>query len=35
MAGDDWRRLDLFAPTEEHLLLRRSLDDFVAREVEP
>jgi isovaleryl-CoA dehydrogenase len=35
MAADDWRRLDLFAPTEEHLLLRRSLDDFVAREVEP
>ena len=36
MSGsDDWRRLDLFAPTPEHALLRGTLEEFVAREVEP
>jgi isovaleryl-CoA dehydrogenase len=36
MSGsDDWRRLDLFAPTPEHVLLRGTLEEFVAREVEP
>lgn len=30
-----WRDLDLFAPTDEHRLLRDTLADFVAREVEP
>jgi isovaleryl-CoA dehydrogenase len=30
-----WRRLDLFAPTPEHELLARTLEEFVAREVEP
>ena len=33
--SDDWRRLDLFAPTPEHALLRGTLEEFVAREVEP
>jgi isovaleryl-CoA dehydrogenase len=31
----DWRRLDLAAPTPEHALLARTLEEFVAREVEP
>jgi isovaleryl-CoA dehydrogenase len=35
MTDDQWRRLDLFAPTPEHALLADSLREFVAREVEP
>jgi isovaleryl-CoA dehydrogenase len=35
MSGSDWRRIDLFAPTPEHALLQQTLDEFVAREVEP
>jgi isovaleryl-CoA dehydrogenase len=35
MSAADWRGLDLFAPTEEHVLLADSLRQFVAREVEP
>ncbi|MDJ0850298.1 MAG: acyl-CoA dehydrogenase family protein [Myxococcota bacterium] len=35
MANEDWRRVDLFAPTPEHALLRDTLDEFVEREVEP
>jgi isovaleryl-CoA dehydrogenase len=35
MSADDWRRFDLYAPTPEHLLFRATLDEFVAREVEP
>ena len=34
-ANEDWRRLDLFAPTTEHALLAETLEEFVAREVEP
>jgi isovaleryl-CoA dehydrogenase len=33
--AQDWRRLDLFAPTAEHALLGETLHEFVAREVEP
>ncbi len=32
---DDWRRLDLLAPTPEHQLLADTLREFVTREVEP
>jgi isovaleryl-CoA dehydrogenase len=32
---EDWRRLDLFAPTPEHALFAETLREFVAREVEP
>jgi isovaleryl-CoA dehydrogenase len=35
MSEGDWRTLDLSAPTAEHALLQKTLDDFVAREVEP
>ena len=35
MSDSDWRRRDLAAPTPEHELLARTLEDFVAREVEP
>jgi isovaleryl-CoA dehydrogenase len=35
MSDPDWRRLDLFAPTEEHALLAETLREFVTREVEP
>lgn len=35
MSRDEWRRLDLFAPSAEHQLLQQTLDAFVAREVEP
>jgi isovaleryl-CoA dehydrogenase len=35
MNEGQWQNLDLFAPTEEHRLLRQTLDEFVAREVEP
>jgi isovaleryl-CoA dehydrogenase len=31
----DWTDLDLFAPTPEHALLARTLEEFVTREVEP
>lgn len=34
MSDADWRRLDLFAPTEEHAQLQRVLDGFVATAVE-
>jgi len=30
-----WRQLDLYAPTEEHAMLARTVDEFVEREVEP
>jgi isovaleryl-CoA dehydrogenase len=33
--ADAWRSLDLFAPTQEHALLARTLREFVEREVEP
>src|SRR5262249_24594588 len=32
---DSWRRLDLFAPTDEHRLLGDTLRTFVSEEVEP
>ncbi len=35
MTSNDWRRFDLFAPTQEHALLAETLAEFVAREVEP
>ena len=35
MDSEDWQRLDLYAPTPEHAAFRHSLDEFVAREVEP
>jgi isovaleryl-CoA dehydrogenase len=35
MSEAGWRALDLFAPTPEHALFQRTLDEFVAREVEP
>ena len=35
MSGDDWRGIDLYAPTPEHAAFRATLDEFVAREVEP
>ena len=35
MLDTAWRDLDLFAPTPEHALLRKTLEDFVAKEVEP
>src|SRR5262245_21629132 len=35
MDESDWRRRDLSAPTPEHELLARTLEHFVAREVEP
>ncbi len=35
MSGNDWQRLDLFAPTPEHALFRQTLEEFVEREVEP
>lgn len=34
-AATAWRKLDLFAPTEEHKLLAHTLADFVRDEVEP
>lgn len=30
-----WTQFDLYNPTEEHLLLRKTLKDFVTKEVEP
>src|SRR5215475_955656 len=35
MGESDWRQRDLAAPTPEHELLARTLEEFVAREVEP
>jgi len=35
MSLKDWRGFDLFAPTEEHVLLGETLRHFVAQEVEP
>jgi isovaleryl-CoA dehydrogenase len=35
MTENDWRSLDLAAPTPEHALLAETLREFVAREVEP
>src|SRR5262249_48179863 len=35
MSESDWRQRDLAAPTPEHELLARTLEEFVAREVEP
>jgi isovaleryl-CoA dehydrogenase len=34
-SAGDWRSFDLFAPTEEHVLLGKTLREFVEREVEP
>lgn len=34
-ATEEWRALDLFAPTPEHALLRDTLREFTRREVEP
>ncbi|RME03764.1 MAG: isovaleryl-CoA dehydrogenase [Planctomycetota bacterium] len=31
----NWQNLDLFNPTQEHLLLRETLQEFVQKEVEP
>ena len=33
--SDNWRSFRLFTPTPEHELLAKSLEEFVAREVEP
>lgn len=33
--ADEWRDLDLFAPTPEHRMLAETLREFVAQEVEP
>jgi isovaleryl-CoA dehydrogenase len=35
MAEIDWRRFELYAPTDEHRLLAETLREFVEREVEP
>jgi isovaleryl-CoA dehydrogenase len=35
MDAETWRRVELSTPTPEHALFRDSLDEFVAREVEP
>src|SRR5206468_582418 len=35
MSDSDWRQRDLAEPTPEHEQLARTLEDFVAREVEP
>jgi isovaleryl-CoA dehydrogenase len=35
MNESEWRQRDLAAPTPEHELLARTLEEFVAREVEP
>jgi isovaleryl-CoA dehydrogenase len=35
MTDSGWRSLDLFGPTPEHAQLARTLEEFVAREVEP
>ncbi len=35
MSTEDWRRIDLYAPTPEHRAFRDTLDEFVEREVEP
>ena len=35
MTENEWRSLDLFAPTPEHALLAETLREFVLREVEP
>ena len=35
MSAEDWRRIDLYAPTPEHQAFRDTLDEFVEREVEP
>jgi len=35
MSDSDWRQRDLAAPTPEHELLARTLEEFVRREVEP
>ena len=35
MGESDWQSFDLFAPTPEHRLLADTLDEFVAREVDP
>jgi isovaleryl-CoA dehydrogenase len=35
MTENDWRSLDLSAPTSEHELLAQTLAEFVSREVEP
>ena len=31
----DWKKIDLFNPTEEHSILRKSVASFVAKEIEP
>jgi isovaleryl-CoA dehydrogenase len=33
--AEDWRTLDIYAPTPEHAIFRETLDEFVTREVEP
>lgn len=35
MAQTDWQKFDLFNPTEEHAMLRQTVREFVASEVEP
>src|ERR1700722_12185470 len=35
MGQNSWQALDIFAPTPEHALLRQTVRDFVASEVEP
>ncbi len=35
MSAEDWRRINLYAPTPEHQAFRDTLDEFVEREVEP
>ena len=35
MSDLDWRRFELYDPTQEHALLRETLREFVQREVEP
>jgi isovaleryl-CoA dehydrogenase len=35
VTGEEWRSLELWAPTDEHRLLAATLRDFVDREVEP
>jgi isovaleryl-CoA dehydrogenase len=32
---ENWKRFDLYNPTDEHRILRDMVRDFVGREVEP
>ena len=31
----EWKKFDLYNPTEEHAMLRETVKQFVAKEVEP